>query len=77
MMKFLKKGMSLFLAVVLSMTMLSSYVITVKADNDVINLNELEPFKNRTKEEVARKYEEVKIDDYYYYNYITGNDYKT
>ena len=45
-MKFLKKGMSLFLAVVLSMTMLSSYVITVKADNDVINLNELEPFKN-------------------------------
>ena len=49
-MRYLKKVFSIFLALVLSITMLSSYVMTLKADNNVINLNELEPFKGRTKE---------------------------
>lgn len=40
--------------------MLSSYVMTLKADNNVINLNELEPFKGRTKEEVTEKYDIAK-----------------
>ena len=45
--------------------MLSSYVMTLKADNNVINLNELEPFKGRTKEEVTEKYDIAKKDEYY------------
>lgn len=66
-MRYLKKVFSIFLALVLSITMLSSYVMTLKADNNVINLNELEPFKGRTKEEVTKKYFTVKKDKYYYY----------
>ena len=64
-MRYLKKVFSIFLALVLSITMLSSYVMTLKADNNVINLNELEPFKGRTKEEVTEKYDIAKKDEYY------------
>ena len=62
-MRYLKKVFSIFLALVLSITMLSSYVMTLKADNNVINLNELEPFKGRTKEEVTEKYDIAKKDE--------------
>ena len=64
-MRYLKKVFSIFLALVLSITMLSSYVMTLKANNNVINLNELEPFKGRTKEEVTEKYDIAKKDEYY------------
>ena len=64
-MRYLKKVFSIFLALVLSITMLSSYVMTLKADNNVINLNELEPFEGRTKEEVTEKYDIAKKDEYY------------
>ena len=66
-MRYLKKVFSIFLALVLSISMLSSYVMTLKADNNVINLNELEPFKGRTKEEVIQKYLEVLKEEYYFF----------
>ena len=66
-MRYLKKVFSIFLALVLSISMLSSYVMTLKADNNVINLNELEPFKGRTKDEVIQKYLEVLKEEYYFF----------
>ena len=36
-------------------------VLNVKGADNIINLNELAPFKGRTKQEVAAKYQNIKM----------------
>ena len=72
-MKMRRKIMALLLVLVMIVVVLPLPVLNVKGADNIINLNELAPFKGRTKQEVAAKYQNVKINEYY--DYGTNEDY--
>lgn len=72
-MKMRRKIVALLLVLAMIVMVLPTPVLNVKGADNIINLNELAPFKGRTKQEVAAKYQNVKIDEYY--DYGTNEDY--
>lgn len=75
-MKLRRKIVALLLVLVMIVMILPAPVLNVKGADNIINLNELEPFKGRTKQEVVLKYHNTKIDEYYDHGMVNSY-YKT